>query len=333
MFKWVRRVKRKMPFGWLARRTRLGAKVDLATHIAPNIFLSIDARRDFRREKKAEKRMVADSQAERKADDDVDIDNVDDALINFFEDDILAEEQLDEGDEDVFVMEYRSLKILRKFRDKFNELVKRAQSAEEKAKFNDILRVKLSEIASVLKASLVKLEQQLAEMADRIRREKNKRHMVKDISVREWVAIYFQMRHRCSHLRRKSGKFNSVEHKVLHKLDKLLTEPDEKKAARIVAQFESDFIPAIEAVVGDAVFIEHMVTRLRIRLDDYTEREKQEMTKLLGEGFPKEEIDEINRTLVARLEGQRKNDILREYEEARAMVNLIHQSEDLALAA
>jgi len=311
---------------WFFERTRLGTQVDLSTHIAPNLVVCIEARRDLKHEKKEERMMKANAQKEQAADKEVDLDKVKGSLDSFFVHDIRAERSLDEADEGVFVMEYRALKILKKFHDKFNKFV-------GSGKLNDLVRAKLTEIAARYKALITKLEPQLEEMDQRIRRERAGRHMVRDISVRQWVAIYFQMRHRCSHLRRMSSKLNSEEHKILHELDRLLKDASDKNAQKIIDEFSTKFAPALDSVVADSIFVEHMVTRLRLRLDDYTTQEKQQMQKLLGEGFPKETIDEINGELVTKLEQERKSDILREYEEARAMVNIMHQSEELALAA
>lgn len=316
----------KIIFPWFFERTRLGTQVDLATHVAPNIIVCIEARRDLKHEKHEEQKMKANAQQEQAADNEVDLDKVKGSLDSFFVHGFRAYRNLDEADEGVFVMEYRALKILKKFHDGFNKFV-------GSGKLNDLTKAKLVEIAAKYKALTNKLEPQLEEMDQRIRRERAGRHLVRDISVNQWVAIYFQMRHRCSHLRRMSSKLNSEEHRILHELDGLLKDPSDRNAQKIVNEFSAKFAPALDAVVADAIFVEHMITRLRLRLDDYTAQEQQQMQKLLSEGFPKETIDEINKELVTKLEQERKSDILREYEEARAMVNIMHQSEELALAA
>ncbi len=303
-----------------SKHFRFVAKIGLATHILPNFILSFGGRRHIKNVKRDFRKLKSDMADEKKADEEVNIDAVYKALEHFFHDSFDFEKNVDEADEDVFVMEYRAVRILNKFKNDFSKIAGKSNLPPEVSE-------KLTAIKTSHEKLTSSLEPKMDDLAQEIRREGIGRHMVRDITLEEWVAIFFQMKHRISHLRRTAKKVELEEHKLVHELNGLVKKPTKKNLQKVSEEYDQKFAPALDSVVADAVFVEKMVIRLRVRFEKMKDKEKQEISRLLEDGFPKTKIDEINQGLVKKVEDQYKDDLMAEYENARALVASMRSAE------
>jgi hypothetical protein len=307
-------------------QTRIGATVSLKTHILPNFIYGYGSKFAIKDLKRAFAAIANDKKVLEEADKKVSIVGVTAALDSLFSHALKAEESIGRTDEDVFVLEFRAIELLKRFHDSFEKASKdKGLSPEAKAK--------LAEIAAHYKDLIAEISPKINNMEQEIRREKIERRMLKDFMIAELFAVYFQMRLKSNDLRRKSGALKSAEHRIVHELDTILKKPTPRTIQKVVSDFDKKFAPAIKAVIVDAIFIERMMVRLRERLDDMVATEKQEMKRLLNDGFPETDLEKINQGIIKKIESTHKKDLMKEYEEARAISHLLDQSKGLRIAA
>jgi len=310
----------------MVHRTRLGAKISLQMHILPNFVYGFGSRRRIRDIKHLFDDLKHDEEEFAKADAEVNITKVLKAIDSFYQHSIQMEDDLATADEDVFVLEYRGLSILKKFHDHFDAIMRNS-------KLSPGLRSRMTDLASKYKKMISEIQPDLANATQQIRREKLDRSMLKDFMIQELIAMYFQMRMRVRDLRKKEGKLNSEEHRIVAELEDLLKKPNEKVLTKALDEFEHKFAPAIAAVVADAVFVERMITRLRHRLLDATDAENEHLKKLVQDGFPMAEIDRINKEVVQKFERNVHDDVIDEYEDARSMIHIVDEAAVIKEAA
>lgn len=307
--------------------TRLGATISLKTHILPNFIYGYGAKWNIKDAKKDFAKLNAALNKFKKADQDVNIDGVTASLIELFKSAGNVEHDLEDANDDVFVLEFRSLEILKKFHDEFNKLLE-----NKNLKLTPEMKTKLQQLPQKYKGIMAQLDQKLYDMAQEMRREKQGREMWKDIDWRQFFFVNLQMRLKSNDLRKKSSRLNSVEKKLEHHFKDILNKPVQKSTDKVVAEFDKRFGAALTDVVADAIFIEKMIIRQRQRLQDVDEEQKVELKRLISEGFPEENIGLIKKQ-VENLDAEIIADMKAEYAKAREVAHLLKASADLKMAS